>query len=62
MLSVYLKATPSITPERVYEMDQVNPGWMEDIVKCLCTGEVSKGVKQANKLHIEATHYTLINN
>ena len=61
MLPVYLKATPFITLEWMCEMDQADLGWMEDIVKYLRTGEVSKDGKQANKLRIEAAHYTLIN-
>ena len=61
MLPVYLKVTPFITLEWMCEMDQADLGWMEDIVKYLRTREVSKDGKQANKLRIEAAHYTLIN-
>ena len=35
MLSIYLKATFSITPKRVNDIDQMDLGWMEDIVNYL---------------------------
>ena len=33
MLSVYLQATPSITLEPVWSVNEVDPDWMHDIVK-----------------------------
>ena len=61
MLPVYLKVSPLITPERVCNTSQTNLGWMLNIVKYLRTGEVLGDEKQACKLRIQATHFTLIN-
>ena len=41
--------------------NEVNSGWMHDIVKYLQTGELPKDEKQAHKLRIQATCFTLIN-
>ena len=35
MIPVYLQVTTSITPEPVYNSNEVNPGWMRDIIKYL---------------------------
>ena len=35
MLSIYLQATPLITPELVCSTNEANLGWMHDIVKYL---------------------------
>ena len=61
MLPIYLKATPSITPELVCRTNEVNSGWMHDIVKYLQTGELPEDEKQAHRLHIQAARFTLIN-
>ena len=61
MLPVYLKVTPLITPKPMCSTNEVNSGWMHDIVKYLQTGELPKDEKQAHKLRIQATCFTLIN-
>ena len=61
MLPVYLKATPSITPEPVCRTNEANSGWMHDIVKYLKTGELPEEEKQAHRLRIQAPRFTLIN-
>ena len=61
MLPVYLQATPSITPEPVCSANEANLGWIHDIVKYLQTGKLPKDEKQAHKLRVQATCFTLIN-
>ena len=61
MLPVYLKAAPSITLEPMCNTNQTDSGWMLNIVKYLQIGEVLGDEKQAHKLCIQATHFTLIN-
>ena len=61
MLPVYLKATPSITPELVCRTNEANSGWMHDIVKYLQTGELLEDEKQEHRLRIQAARFTLIN-
>ena len=61
MLLIYLKVVPSITPKPVCNTNQAYLGWMLDIIKCHHTKEVSEDGKQAHKLCIQATHFTLIN-
>ena len=61
MLPVYLKVAPSITLEPMCNTSQTNSSWMLNIVKYLQTREVPWDEKQVHKLHIQATHFTLIN-
>ena len=61
MLPVYLKVAPSITPEPVCNTSHTDAGWMLNIMKYLQTREVPRDEKQAHKLHIQATRFTLIN-
>ena len=61
MLPVYIKVALSITPEPVCNTSQTDSGWMLNIMKYLQTREVPRDEKQAHKLHIQATRFTLIN-
>ncbi|RVW57895.1 hypothetical protein CK203_111595 [Vitis vinifera] len=61
MLPVYIKVALSITPEPVCNTSQTDSGWMLNIMKYLQTREVPRDEKQAHKLHIQATSFTLIN-
>lgn len=57
MLLVSLKTTLSITPEWIHEMDQIDLGWKEDIMKYLGIRVILEDGKQAHKFRIQAAHY-----
>ena len=61
MLLIYLKVAPSITPETICNIGQTDLRSMFDIIKYLQIGDVPKDRKQAHKLRIQATRFTLIN-
>ena len=61
MLPVYIQPMPSIASKWVYDVAHVDLGWMQPIANYLRIGEVPEDGKQAHKLHIQATRFTLIN-
>ena len=61
MLPIYLKVAPSITLGPICNIDQTDSGWILDIIKYLQIGDVPKNRKQTHKLHIQPSHFTLIN-
>ena len=52
MLPIYLKVTPSITPEPMCSTSEANSGWMHDIMRYLQIEELSEDEKQVYKLRI----------
>ena len=61
MLPVYLKATPSITPEPMCRTSEANLGQMHDIMKYLQIGKFPEDKKQAHRLRIQVARFMLIN-
>ena len=61
MLLVYVQLMPSITSKRVHDVAHVGVVWMHPIFNYLHSGEVLEDCKQAYKLCIQGTRFTLIN-
>lgn len=61
MLPVYLQAISSITLKPVCSATEVNSGWMDNIVKYLQMGKLPDDEKNAYKVRVQATRFTLSN-
>ena len=54
LLPVYYQPEPSITTNRVNEIDETGPSWMTPIAHYLISGELSDNRAKAHKIHVLA--------
>ena len=61
LLPVYYQQEPSITTNRVNEIEETGPSWMTPIARYLTLRELPDNRAEAHKIQVQAAWFSLIN-
>ena len=61
MSYIYYQPEPSITTNRVNEIDEASPFWMTPIVDYLSSRELSDNIVETHKIQVQAARFSLVN-
>ena len=61
LLPIYYQPEPSITTNRVNEVDETGHSWMTPVVNYLSSGELPDNITEAHKIQVQAARFSLVN-
>ena len=60
-LRIYYQTTSSIATDRVSQIDETSPYWLNSILHYLSSGELSNNRTEAHKVWVQAVQFSLVN-